>query len=221
MPFTSVGELTEALGQHGGTTVGTLNLVGADLIVLIVGHDAGTSVSVSDSQGNVYVPIFDVGTKLHFFYKLFPSTSSAMVFNASGSNIYAGIFVLGFSAGGDLPALDQTSLNSGASFVTSIQVGTLTPSQNNDVLIMGSWQEGSVGSTIGVDNGLVPNPTWQIDAVGGVTFGMGAAYLIQTTATAMAPSMSWINSVNAAAGMVAFKVTAPSGPIILMGDGLT
>ncbi len=165
-----------------------LDMTGATLIVVnISSFGAGT---ITDSVGtNTYTQgTCNVDVKNACLYYVYaPSVSSTMIFNYSGSSVFAAIEVIGFS-GTVGSSMDQSSNQGTATAATTCTVNSsITPSTNNQVVVsgFGSGNLEANGQTYSVNSGMTisdQNPT-----VASSNFGGAMAYKIQTTATAIQP----------------------------------
>ena len=117
------------------------------------------------------------------------------------------MYVAAFSGAAAASALDQQ--NGAVGTGTSLATGSVTPSEDNELVVSGvSIADGSSG-TYAVDSGLTI--TDQILASAGNFEGGGLAYIIQTSAGAVNPTWSWTGSVNSAAVIATFKAAAAGG----------
>jgi hypothetical protein len=87
-----------------------------------------------------------------------------------------------------------------------LQTGSVTPSENNEVLIAGTGIEGT-GRTATINSSFTI--TDGIAGDGATRMGGYAAYLIQTTATAVNPTWTYSGAVTrVAANIATFKAAA-------------
>jgi hypothetical protein len=209
-------------------TTSALDCTGADLIVIAVQGNNG-AYTVHDSQNNTYTLIdshTDSSNVKSVFYCQSPSTSNAQTFNIVESFIFAAIFVQVFSGSSASP-LDAHTQGSGF-FSATCQPGSITPSENNELLICFGTVYSSTGANfVSIGGGF--STTNQNPNTGSALTG-GLAYLIQTTATASNPTLT-IDDANGfpIAFQVAFKAasapTSSVGPYyyttFVSGDGST
>jgi len=120
----------------------------------------------------------------------------------TGSSFYATMTFMAFS-GSDTtsPADQQNGLGAGG-FGDSAQGGSITPGQDNSLIITGcGWNTSRTMSVAGFT-------IYQTDYTGGVNYGGGGGWAIQTTVTATNPT--WANS-GGFAGAVGVANFKPSG----------
>lgn len=198
---------TAVAGSTGGTTVttGAVDTTGANLIVISV-SSYNSAVAPTDSKGNTWTPLTDrLNGAYHerLYYCASPTVGSGHTFTAAGAASYPTICVLAFSGAHATP-FDQES-GGGAASGTSSQPGSITPSEDNCVLVTGVDFGAGVAASI---NGSFTASSVDYDTSDHM--GGGIAYKIQTTAGAENPTWSWtISGVNATA-MASFKAAASS-----------
>jgi len=204
------------------TTVSTsaIDTTGANLIVLFTTSDLATFPVVADSKSNTWTGLttFGGGTgfkpEVKIWYCLNPTVGSGHTFsnNPSGTG-YPSIAVAAFSGAGSSPFDQQNGFSSGDTTALTIQAGSITPGQDNELLIAGvGWtlSAGVNGRTI--DGGF----TKLVDGDSGAHFyGIALAYLIQTTAAAANPTWDYsgVGTVFAGSATIAsFKI--PGGAAV-------
>ncbi len=200
--------MTIALVVHAGapsgdavsaTTAG-IDTTGASLLI-ICGSFIGTSATVSDSVGgnsNTWTPLTGTltgGRSEQLFYCASPTVGSGHTFTVTGS--FPAICVVAFSNTAASP-FDQESNNFGG------QPGSITPSEDNEVLVTGLGHSDATSQSI--DQSFIITDDI---ANGGFSVGAAMAYLIETTATAKNPT--WTPSNNGRVSMATFKAGTGGG----------
>lgn len=208
MAYSLVNHVEAALGVNGGTT-GAIDTTGASFLVLAVGwYVGGTAPSVSDSKSNTWVPLtqqsFGGVSSSRLYYSIAPTVGSGHTFTASGSSSYSSICVLAFS-GSHASPYDQEN-GSGATSST-IQAGSLTPSEDNCLVVAGVCPSDGSGN-ISINGGFTE---YDIIWVIGNNEGCGIGYLIQTTAAAANPTWTMDASSAVTATIATFKAAAGGG----------
>lgn len=141
------------------------------------------------------------------------TTTNSMDFHLSaGASAFFGAVVQGFNGETTFP-LDQTNVNN-ATGVTSIQTNSVTPTEGNELVTTGLILTGT--STPSIDSGFVAHVR---PGVVGESYGCGAAYIIQTSASATNPTWSF-SSDSPATTIVTYKAVNPP-TANLMGQVLT
>jgi len=191
-------------------TTSAINTTGADLIVVVVSTYAAVehfqSTDISDSKGNSWTlakESLTVGdSKTVMVYTKPASVGSGHTFTASHANTYPSINVYAVS-GSHASPLDQTEENAQASGGTTIQAGSITPSQNNELIISG-W-------TLLIPNGGPPSIDQSFTIAGfidndGANHQCGSlAYITQSTAAAVNPTWTWTVTQGNSTVLVSFK----------------
>lgn len=188
-----------AISSNGSdATTGSLNTTGANLIVVVAGWFGGTVGSVTDSKSNTYTALFDNsagsrGVQLYYCYA--PTVGSGHTVTLAAG--FPAVDVLVFSGAAASP-FDQESHD-----VVS-QPGSITPSEDNCVLVLGCVDSDTGTRT--VDQSFTVGD--QNDNAGN-SVGTLSAYLIQTTAGAKNPTVS--PGSGARTVMASFKASAGGG----------
>lgn len=199
--------LITSTSKTGATTTDAINTTGANLIVIAVASDNGTT--PTDSKSNTYTLCNDRVqgfSELAMFYAFAPTVGAGHTFTQTQT--YGAMFVLAFS-GATASPLDALDVDNGTAAGASLSPGSGTPAEANEVVVTGI-NIGGANLSITVDGGFT---ALTIPGVSGVNYGGGIAYLIQTSAAAASPTWSWTGVNEAAAAMNAFKDTpSAAGP---------
>ncbi len=183
-----------AIAQNGtinGVTTSSINTSGATLIIVLTSSYAVASAdAVSDSEMNMWTALTPTSTgtssKATLWYCVNPATSTMHTFTDTLTGGFPAILVQAFNNGS---VFDQEAAGSSSSGTTS-QPGSITPSENNAVVVTGIGLEDTIG--IAIDSGYTISATATGSA--GNSFAGSLAYKIQTTATATNPTWSWTNN---------------------------
>lgn len=176
----------------GGLTTGSLDCTGANLIVVFIGtYKDWYASSMTDSNSNTYTACTKYSGSAQagqFWYCRNPSGSlSALTFTVTGVsgniNLYSFFGIMAFS-GGATSTLDQQ--NGTIDSTDPLQPGSITPSQNNALVVMGIFDYA---------NGASPTTTggtyYGVAKSGNIGMG-GSAWTVQTSATAI--NNTWVSS---------------------------
>lgn len=195
----------------GVATTAAIDTTGAKLIVLTAGMDANAT--VSDSKGNTWSALTQLsgGSDLNgnanaarFWYCVNPTVGSGHTFTVSQG--YAAISAMAFSATGT-PSFDAQATGGGSWSATNLQAATsLTPAAANGLVVSGVCL-GGLASSPSINGGFTVASS--VNGVSGTSYGVGAAYLIQTTAAAAQPTWSWTNAAGSATVLAAFLDGTP------------
>lgn len=190
-------------------TTSAINTTGADLIVVTMSLANSTfaAPTSSPSAGTFTGLTAQISAAVDgsvIYYISNPTTSSSQTFTENlGSNNYPSICVAAFSGTNTSLVFDVENGAKTLSNVTTFQPGTVTPSQNNELIITGIGVGGTTNS-LTIDNGFTING--QKTGTGGAAEGIGMSYLIQTSASAVNPTWTNANNVHTAATIATFKV---------------
>jgi hypothetical protein len=202
MAIALVANCTQTTQGFSSTTTNSCDSTGATLLVVVVAS-IGTP-TVSDSKSNTWTSLtnYSSGSAVRIFYSINPVVGSGHTFTAASSNSFPNVMALAFS-GTDTTSPFDAQNGGSTSGGTSQATGSVTPAENNEVLVSGA-AAGSTG-TLSVDSSFTitnaPAPSV------GVVWG-SAAYLIQTSAGAVNATWSKSGSTTMGAAIATFKQAA-------------
>ncbi len=201
-------------GDANSVTTGGKNTTGSSLLVIMVAGLTGKTPTISDSKGNSWSPLTGQDTisaggngKGQLYYSIPISVGASHTFTASQTGSFPSIFVLAFSGGATSGVFDvQTGAVGNA--VGTLAGGTITPGSNNEVVISGNQTSLNAPT---VDSGFTLQES--ASTLGGLAFGGGIAYKIQTTATAVNPTWTLSGSGGNAAVCNASFIVLSATPV--------
>lgn len=214
MAYAFVDKVSAQSAGGNGFTTGTMDSTGADFLVAVLSqYVTGSTGSVSDSKTNAWTALTeyqspDTFDRVRIFYAR-PNPTTGKVgtghtFTVTVTAGYPTLIVAAFS-GSDVSPFDSPengTSNSGSG--TSLQPGSITPDEDNELIITGLMTEADTTSTV-VPTGYTSVAA--LDGVGGAAAGGGMAYKIQTTKGAENPSWTWTNTSSRAQATIAgFKI---------------
>jgi hypothetical protein len=213
MAIALVASTIKAPGNNGGTT-DAIDTTGATLLVLVasVYRPLATSPLPSDSKGNTWTArtSYDSGSndpRVKIYYAQNPVVGSGHTVTLSDTNSFPVLTLLAFSGTATASVYDtENGANSGASPVTSLASGSVSPSQDGEVIVTGITWNSDGGTSPSIDNGFTV--TQSLTSISGTRMGGGAGYKIQTTAASVNPGWSWTGAVQAAVNAATFKAAA-------------
>lgn len=198
-------------GSTNVVTTDTVDSSGCDLIVVHLGTftdpTAGGGV-LSDSKGNTWTPLTKHGpgggggVYSIFYYCESPTVGSGHTFTWTPGATYPILSVKGFSGGTASSFLSENGATANA--VSTLSTGSVTPSEDNCLVIAGLTID--VGTSITINGGF----TATVLNAGSVEGG-GIAHLIQTSAAAANPAWSWTTNSPASASIAVFKAATGGG----------
>lgn len=203
MAFSLIVNVAAGSTVNNTVTTGAVDTTGADFLVAIVSDvGVGDIPAVSDSKSNSWTALTRkvigfAGSKIHYCQS--PTVGSGHTFTASSAGASSpSIAVLAFS-GSAVSPFDVENGATGQS-VSSLSTGSVTPSENNELVIAGvCWYP---AGTVSINGGFTISDQVNYD---GVHMGVGAAYLIQTSAAAANPAWSGVSFSDVAATIATFK----------------
>lgn len=213
-----------AADNSGSATSTAVDTTGSTLLVISCSwySPVGTeAITASDSKSNTWTGLTAIhqvtmATQIFYVNSATPTVGSGHTFNCAGTTTYP---VVGFVAasGGKAAPFDQQS-NNWNSGVTSVTTGSISPTEDNELVIAAMTGDGS--SSLTINGGFTTRSTTNIS--GGVTMSGGIATLVQTTGATAGPTWSWSGTSGATAVIASFK-TAPAasacGQLMLVGVG--
>ena len=216
----SVGADSIAPGS-GIPATPAVDFTGVTQIIICTDHAFGSGTAPTDStSANTYTHIGTTATAGSFVHvevwasQINPTVTSSMTF--TDNDTYDSIAVMGFSGMTVSSNFDQGA--SGTSATSPVNSGSITPTQNNEVLI----------SCLGVDGTAAPLATsvdssytkiWTSVASNSEIL-LAASYKIQTTAATTSPNWTYANTAASAARVLSFK-SGGAGPTAVNSNLLT
>lgn len=186
-------------------TTGAIDTSGATLLVM--GNPYANPYTASDSKSNTWVVAATVGASAPFCsiqYVKNPTVGSGHTFTISSTTPAAvpSVCVAAFS-GTDTTANRDQENTAQNDATTTLAVPSTTPTTANQLLVTVL----AIGATasLSIDGGFTIAD--QVTLVGGLAYGSGLAYLIQTTATAASPTWTSTVSGKLRTGLDTFKAS--------------
>ena len=203
-----------SFGGTGATPVtsSSIDTTGANLLVVYVNRYSGGgsgATTISDSKGNTWTAMTgwtssvtaDTAQAWYCVPTSVGSGHTVTVTKGTGGNPFIGAVFSSFSGGKSTSPLDlEARLNNSASSSTHTAT-SLTPSENNCLVIQMLSTDGVNYSSINASYTLAA----KIDFSGGVNVTASLSYLIQTTASASAPTITLSGAAGAGIGSASFK----------------
>jgi len=193
-------------------TTGSVDTSGANLLTIALTEASNGAATISDSKSNTWTKLTEQCAStpcVVIYYAKNATVGSGHTFTATGSSFFA---VLGASAwsGADTTApFDQENGTGGGSMASGQQPGSVTPTTDGQVVVSAmGWNDTRNITSVTGSTQLNEN-----DFTGGVNYGGGSAYVIQTTAAAVNPAWNWTGGNVAGEVVVAtFKAASGGGP---------
>jgi hypothetical protein len=185
---------TVTKGSNSTFTTTAIDTTGAMLLVAVVSCDHTKSpLTPTDSRSNTWsaltVQTQSTAQSTQIFYVAGPTTDAAHTFTLTGSSLLASIAVLAFSGIAVTSPFDKENGVVGPTSSTTVTCGSITPTQNGELIIAAASSGGAVATTgvvyISATSGsqIAMGPIIPIAA--GVSYPNFVAYGTQTTAAAI------------------------------------
>lgn len=210
--YTLVSHTSASVDGNASATSGAIDTSTANLIVYSLAWGSGVF-SITDNKANsaptglnVYGDAVNGIRSNQVLYAVIPTVGSGHTFTIASSSGagYCVLNVWAFKKSSGIPAFDTQngfSQSSGAG-VDTLQIGSVTPSADNGLIVSGMVWNGSLTSSI--DSGFT-TPSQTSTPSAGVVVG-GFSYLIQTTVGAVNPTWSFSGNITSyGASIAAFK----------------
>ncbi len=198
-------------------TTGAIDTSGANFVICFYSFDAslGTPPAMSDNKSN------GAGTNLtrntgtisrsncRFTYYTNPTVGAGHTFTATASASITGTLAVAAFSGVKVttPADQQAAAGHAGSGSTTIQTGSVTPVEDNELLVAG-WAIDDPTNTTWTINGGYSITDIQ-DVITGATYGGVLAYLVQGALAATNPTFTRSNAISSAredtASIASFK----------------
>jgi hypothetical protein len=193
---------SDGTGGASGTTTPPINTTGANLIVVAVQYYIGASgLTLTDSKSNTWTALTErsdtLDGKLRLYYCAGGAVGTGHTFTFAGTAVYAAIQVFAFSNAAGSPFDAETPGTVSGTSWASLATGSLTPAQNNVILISAAMWNGVAAAGMSLDGGFstpLVNP-WTSSSLGGA-----AAYKIITNGAAH--NVTWNPGTSVTAGAV-------------------
>lgn len=201
MAIAHVATGTAGVGLNSATT-GAADGTGANLSIVCQTTNNGVAEPTpTDSEGNTYTGETRTSTGGFFYTRIWhsynPTVSASMTASWSQATGAGGISLMLFS-GAASGGLDQQGQGTTTS-ATSIASGSITPTENDELIVtMCSFEP---AGTLSVDSSITL--ATQANYAGGVNYGTGCGYKIQTTAAAINATWSKTGTAGGMASHVA------------------
>lgn len=206
MAYTPIFHI-EAGGTANGVTSGSADSTGSsDITINVAWYPGSGDPTVSDSKGNTWTPLTAQNSssisKNRLYYCHNPTVGSGHTFSANGTGTYPSIQVVGFSGGAASPFDVE---NGATANWVSVQPGSVTPSEDNELVVTGLCHYDNSAGAVTVNGGFTAH---NMPYSSGNYMGGGIAYLIQTSATAANPTWDVTSATYLATTIATFKAAA-------------
>lgn len=197
---------------------GNCNFAGANFLVFAVASHEGIAATISDSSFNswscrtIYGPA-STGT-MKLCYAANAVTTSTHTITITCTGCFPSVAGSAFRT---VLAVSPYDVENGATYTTAttVQPGSVTPGQNNELVVTGVSNGVVAGNTFIINSGF---STPVGEGASATNYGSRFAYLIQTVAAAVNPTWTANTADTGASSIASFK-EAVSGSLLSMGVG--
>lgn len=212
MAFVLVTSVSAGATSDANITTAGVDTTGATLIVLNSVRFQGSESAPTDSKGNTWTITTTYGTTSAFstlYWCVNPTVGAGHTFTGIGTGSrFPSICMMAFT-GNHLSSPYGANVGASGAIATSIQPGSITPSEDN-MIVIEAYSHSSPFTNLAINSGFTLQE--QQNHVNSQHIGSALAYLVQTTATAVNPTWTWTtNSSALAASQHTFKVPAAGG----------
>ncbi len=212
MPYSLLAH-AGAQGTANAATTPPMNTTGATLLALwVASYEGAPPPTITDSFDNVWVQLqihFGSTSRGTWFFCDNPAVGANHTFTVAGTNSFPAIGASAWS-GPQVSVADAASGTGTASYVTTAQPGSVTPTAAGDLCLFGLTcaQAGApAGPTI--DSGFTV-----LDSavnVANTSLGMAHAYMVQSAPAPIDPKFTWTPGSDEACAIVCIKAVSSGG----------
>ena len=197
-----------ATPASGGGAAAAMNTTGANFLALVITDFAAVTVTDSvtgcSSPCNTWTALtsYPATPGVRMYYAQNPTVGTNHIVTVAGTSSFVSFCVLAFSnmltSGVFVSGTDQHANGAGS----TLQCCSITPPSGHQVVIAGIGVS-STSITLSIDSGMTISDQFAYDPALG--WGVGAAYKIQTTGTAIDPTWTLSIATSADANIAAFS----------------
>lgn len=221
-----IGAVAEATTSNPATTA-AIDTTGCNLLVVVAStyHGGGGGVgTVTDNKSNTWIALtvrhsISNFRRVQIFYAKNPKVGTGHTFTLTPGGVgYPTLCVEGFSGVDTISPFDQETGAGSSGITTSLATGSITPTQDNELVIVGHCAENTNAASINSGFTIA-----QQKYIGAGESGM-LAYKIQTTAAAVNPTVTLPAADYLSVAIASFKmrpeVTYPADSIDVPKSGV-
>lgn len=193
-------------------TSAATDMTGSNFLSMVQAvYSAATDGTPSDSEANSWVnsttQVGSVVNRCRIGHVVNPTVGASQTFTLTGTAIYPALVASGWSGMDTSAPFDQQAGSAVGTGTTTIECGSATPSEDNELMIAGeAFDTGNAASSV--------DSSYTLGLGGNVTAnteGVQLAYQIQTTATARNPILTHAGNAGRAGKHCTFKSAAAGG----------
>lgn len=209
MAFARIAHVAAGSTNNVNVTTGGIDTTGANLIVIsTVSYTPAAAPTISDSKGNTWTGLTSTYTSVlsrcRLYYCVNPTVGSGHTFTSAATA--PALCVYAYSGGKATSPFDAEN-GAGVSPGTTVAPGTVTPSEDNELVVCGFGAAGTTTPTIG--GGFTIRD--HVPFVSGQCYACDLADLIQTSLAAANPTWTIGANLYSAAAIACFKAEPVAG----------
>lgn len=214
MTYALVSNTKIVPAADAGGTSGNIDTTGADLIVFTIFSASGSSPTATDSKGNTYaLQLTRTDTafaQVQIYSCSSPTVGSGHNFTTGGGSLNQSGVITAWSGSKLVGVFDQSASDWNGG-VATIQPGSITPTENDCLLIATTCFAGGTAGVGSIDSGFFVDSSLQLSYVSGSYYGGMQAYLIETSAAAQNPTTTLsVTPTRLSSAIASFKSASPS-----------
>lgn len=210
MSISLVASTSAESPDGNGFTTSAIDTTGATLLVVAVPDEFVGSVTLTDSKGNSW-STFDDGQEVttRIFYAVNPTVGTGHTFTIGPSSSFSACVVGAFSSVKTTSPFDQSNTARNTSPSTTIQPGSITPSEDNELIVSAIHWNSTATVSINESMTIIAQTTFN----GSAHWPVALAWKQQSTAAAINPTWTLSSSTESYALIASFKEqpAAPAG----------
>jgi hypothetical protein len=196
-----------AAANADGFTSGSFDTTGANFIVvsLATGNNATGDFTLTDSKSNTWTALTKSAAnhQQRLYYAYNATVGTGHTFSITGTDNFPSLCIAWFSGVKATDPYDGTTVVDNQGFATSVQVGALTPTVDNCLVVTG-LRHANINSNASINGGFTKTTSTDNADFGHDNGSM--AYLIQTTAASAHPTWTMADDRTLEATIAAFQV---------------
>lgn len=200
---------TSAVGTPDLVATSAIDTTGANLIVVGIVSNQGSTPNLIDSKGNTWTPLTQSAvtgaSQAILYYSTPTSVGAGHTFTNNGTQTYSTIYVAAFSGAAASSPYDGQQNGATATGVTTLATGSITPTQNGAIVVT-VYGFNVTGVPLSINSGFTITDSQDFGASN--NYGGGLAYLIQGTAAAVNPVWTRTGNTNQEARIASFLPTS-------------
>jgi len=205
MAFSLINHVVKQSTDTNGGTSSAIDTTGANLLILALADYAlVTAGTVSDSKSNSWTGLtvqINAVQRIRLFYVINPIVGSGHTFTVTSTGGFPVWAVQAWSGAATTAPFDVQNGAANDTPGTTIATGSITPTQNDSLVVATMNSESPTTTSITVDSGMTDSD--MVASVAATAFGIEFSYKIQTASAAINPTFTTNATENNHAAVIA------------------